>query len=201
MACIKMKKPENKIRFHSFDSATFEELLEINPPPFDTEGEGLRQLRYLENYLNDHIQKCQAVAIEHHYIDRDYMEDHSVFYSRNLFQYANSCKRVHFFSIKPQTLHPKIKNIIEIGYSEGIDEYKKACKDFSDQYYLGFSVIKPLNGCPVGRTVLKQYESDAGDGHTRHFNCTRIYNLHFAGIELTIRGLAFQQQDVGVSAC
>ena len=39
------------------------------------------------------------MLVEEHYIDRDHMEDHSVFYSRNLYPYSNFCRRVHFFTI------------------------------------------------------------------------------------------------------
>jgi hypothetical protein len=35
----------------------------------------------------------------------------------------------------------------------------------------------------------------------RRFEVTRLYQTHLAGIELSVRGLAFQQQDEGVSAC
>jgi hypothetical protein len=66
---------------------------------------------------------------------------------------------------------------------------------------MGFCVIKPLQGSPVGRTVIRHYDEDAGKGLLRKFNCTRYYKVHFLGVELEICGLVFQQQDVGVSAC
>jgi hypothetical protein len=52
--------------------------------------------------------------------------------------------------------------------------------------------------------VLRCYpeeKEESGDRARRDFGCTRAYSTHLLGIELTIRGLAFQQQDVGVSAC
>src|SRR5207249_3635298 len=75
-----------------------------------------------------------------------------------------------------------------------------ASQEFSGDY-LGFSVIKPLSGSPVGRTVLACYGKEKGDGTIRLFPGTRDYRVHVLGIELLIRGLAFQQQDLGVSAC
>jgi len=68
--------------------------------------------------------------------------------------------------------------------------------------YMGFSVIKPLQGSPVGRTVIlplqrRHRKRNCGG----KFNGTRYYNVHLLGIELEICGLIFQQQDVGVSAC
>jgi len=40
-----------------------------------------RQLRYVQGYLKHPEVGCRSVLIESPYIDRDHMEDHSVFYS------------------------------------------------------------------------------------------------------------------------
>jgi len=129
------------------------------------------------------------------------MEDHSVFYSRNLYPYPNWCQRAHFFSVEQNVVKQKLMELVRVPRSQGLKEAKEAYKRFSDEAYLGFAVIKPLFGCPVGRTVLKQYGPDAGNRFRREFQCTREYSAHLAGVELTVRGLAFQQQDIGVSAC
>lgn len=139
--------------------------------------------------------------IEDRYIDRDYMEDHSVFYSRSFYSFENWCRRVHFFSISKKDVRAKLSALVEIGLDRGEDAYREACRKFSEEAYLGFTVIKPLKGCPVGRTVLRALESDSGDDSQLTFESTRLYKAHLAGVELTVRGLAFQQQDVGVSAC
>ncbi len=67
--------------------------------------------------------------------------------------------------------------------------------------YLGFMVVKPLPGSPIGRTVLKTFGPDAADGRRRRFGATRSYHVNLAGLSLSVQGLAFQQQDRGVSAC
>lgn len=56
-------------------------------------------------------------------------------------------------------------------------------------------------GSPVGRSVLRTYGKDAVGNYKREFSSIRGYKAHVLGAELKIRGLAFQQQDVGVSAC
>jgi hypothetical protein len=193
------KRPEQRIDFYEFGSARLEDILELEQPPFAEDP--FHQLRYLEDYLRDHASPCRAVVIERHYVDRDYMEDHSVFYSRNLRDYTNSCRRLHFFSLNPRQVKRKLRGLIVSARSKGPDKYKELCERFSKQYYLGFAIIKPLNGCPVGRTVLKHYDDDAGRGFHREFQCTRDYSAHLAGVKLSVRGLAFQQQDIGVSAC
>jgi hypothetical protein len=194
-----MKVPKQKIEVYEFDNLPLEQILNLRPATIAAEP--LQQLHYLEDYLRDHESPCRTVVIERHYIDRDYMEDHSVFYSRNLYPYPNWCQRAHFFSIEQDVVKQKLKELVQLPRSQGLKEAKEAYKRFSDEAYLGFAVIKPLFGCPVGRTVLKQYGPDAGKGLRREFQCTRQYSAHLGGVELTVRGLAFQQQDIGVSAC
>ena len=129
------------------------------------------------------------------------MEDHGIFYSRNLKSYPNFCQRIHFFLSPSSEVKRKLQKLISLGRTKGEAAYRLACQKFSAKEYLGFSVIKPLEGCPVGRTILRSFAEDAGNGEKRRFGCTRLYNTHLAGIELTVRGLIFQQQDTGVSAC
>jgi hypothetical protein len=176
--------------------------LQLAAPPLVQPSRALRQFRYVEGYTRD--LGCQSIAVEDQYIDRDYMEDHSVFYSKSLYPYANCCRRVHFFSLDTAGVQEALARIIKTGSCSGSDAYRQACREFSEQSYLGFNVIKPLHGSPVGRTVLKCYPElpkDTSDVSRRDFGGTRQYRAHLLGVQLSVRGLAFQQQDVGVSAC
>ena len=69
------------------------------------------------------------------------------------------------------------------------------------RHYLGFMVIKPLPGCPIGRTVVRTYDRTTPSGRRREFSAIRRYEVSLAGLSLSVEGLAFQQQDQGVSAC
>ena len=63
-------------------------------------------------------------------------------------------------------------------------------------------MIRPLDGCPVGRTVLRLLPREKKeDKSIRVMSCTRPYRAHFLGVRLHVGGLAFQQQDLGVSRC
>src|SRR5262249_6335420 len=81
------------------------------------------------------------------------------------------------------------------------EHYRKACAKFSEEAYLGFAIIRPLDGSPVGRTVVRHFSPNAGGAMRREFLCTRTYTVHLAGVELRVRGLPFQQQDKAVAAC
>jgi hypothetical protein len=198
---LALEVPRQKIDFKSFDSLS--DLLKLSGPPFGSDH--FRQLNFIERHLGRATPKCLSVIIERYYIDRDFMDDYSVFYSTNLYPYPNWCQRIHFFSLDKDQVQKNMRNLSRLGAASEIDngnlDFKSACQTFSREAYMGFSVIKPLQGSPVGRTVIRHYKEDTGKGLLRKFNCTRYYKVHLLGIELEICGLVFQQQDMGVSAC
>jgi hypothetical protein len=168
------------------------------------EDKEFRQLRYIQEYLQHADVGCRAMLVESPYIDRDYMEDHSIFYSRNLTPYENWCRRLHFFNLAKPELLKRIQDLLtrtESSSKERYSAYYEQCARFSQECYLGFATIKPLSGCPIGRTVLRPYGELASDNRVRRFPCIREYTVHVSGVSLSVRGLAFQQQDLGVSAC
>lgn len=191
-----------KITFRSAEYVSLLKILQLHTPRFIGADLAQRQLRYIDGYVRDPALGCKTVVVEDHYIDRDHMEDHSVFYSKSLYPYPNSCLRVHFFSLKKKPLEAELRRLREVrAERDGKEVFADECAKFSKKNYLGFTVIKPLPGCPVGRTVLRCLPENSGKGHTRKFKCAFDYDTHLLGVRLTVNGLAFQQQDVGVSAC
>lgn len=192
-------QPEQGIRFLPFAPGSLAEVLNLREPPLAHPRPALSQLAYIDKYVSD--LGCKSIAIEEHYIDRDYIEDHSVFYSRSLFPYPNFCRRVNFFGLEISELCPALDSLRNQGFENGLGTLRSECETFSRAYYLGFCVVKHLPGCPVGKTILRCYDRQASGGAVRRFDGTHSYRAHFAGVELTVQGLPFQQQDLGVSAC
>jgi hypothetical protein len=62
-------------------------------------------------------------------------------------------------------------------------------------------VIRPIPAAPLGRTVLKWYEDREKLETPRVIQPAREYYGHIANIQLSVRGLAWQQQDSAVAAC
>jgi hypothetical protein len=158
-------------------------LIESEWPPL--------QVEYLGIYLKE--LGCQTVLVEGHYIDRDYVHDVALFYSRSLRSYPNYCERLHFFG----------NNFDQESWRAMVVDAasrKSAAKTLQDSY-LGFSVVRPLPGSPLGRTVLPTLGPKTKSGAKRSFGAVRPYNVHLAGFTLEVTGLVFQQQDQGVSAC
>lgn len=190
-----------QIDFHPFKTGILEACLALPQPLFVKREQAYRQLHYVEKYAAD--LGCQCVVVESRYIDRDYMEDHSVFYSKSLHPYQNFCRRLHFFVDKHEAIKAQLDQLVEQGIAKGLTAFREACLAFSRSQYLGFCVFKPLPGSPIGRTVMRPFpeEPTTAKDFKRCFDCVRSYTVHLLGAELTVKGLAFQQQDVGVSAC
>src|SRR5687768_4781088 len=131
--------------------------------------DGDRQLDYIARYiekteLNSAVDRC--VLIEPHYIDRDFLEDCSAFYVQNLDPPENHCKRLHFFACSAETVSDYLRRIRTARRSNS-SEYQRLCSELSDRFYLGFTVIRPLPGCPVGRTVLRCHGPEPTSGGFR----------------------------------
>ncbi|TAJ18464.1 MAG: hypothetical protein EPO65_08950 [Dehalococcoidia bacterium] len=151
------------------------------------------QLTYLSTYLEQI--GCKTLLIEGHYVDRDYVEDMAIFYARSLRAYPPYCQRMHFFK---ESFDDAAWRALLVRANNGNGE---SARMWLQDAYLGFSVIRPLPGSPIGRTVVATFGPDASEGRHREFEGIRDYAAHIGGLDLHVRGLAFQQQDQGVSAC
>jgi hypothetical protein len=151
------------------------------------------QVEYLWDYLRE--VSCKTVVVERHYVDRVFMHDNAVFYVRNLRSYPNHTSRLHFFAdeFDQNGWRNKIVQAAEGAH----EEVQKALR----QTYLGFSVLRPLPGAPVGRTVFAPHAARSASNNRSTFSPIRRHFAHLAGFTLVIDGVPFQQQDHAVSAC
>lgn len=144
------------------------------------------QIDYIYRYLKD--LKADSVLLEFDYIDRDYLEDYSLYYVKCFKNYGHRCARLHFFS----------KEVNHSDFNKLIRESKqKEIKSLQDAY-LGYMVIKPLPKTFIGRTCFKNYEGFNSD--PRQY-LTKKYEVDLFGLKLTVNSIAFQEQDKVVSAC
>ncbi|UWX65167.1 hypothetical protein [Deinococcus rubellus] len=129
------------------------------------------------------------VIEEAEYFDRDYLSEYSAFYSVSAKQRKNTCKRLHFFSL---SLGRSIIELLLQGNETAIAKLQK--------YYLGFTTLKPLEFTPIGKMVLKWYP-ESGNPEVRVTTPSRDYTIHLVNAKLKVHGIAWQQQDMGVSRC
>lgn len=150
---------------------------------------------YLYRYLRE--LDCQVMAIENQYVDRDYLNDYSVYYVKCFKPYDRFCKRIHFFT----RLDDKRFRTYLAGKCDDLRDLTREM----NEAYLGYVVVKPLPSAIIGRSVLMP-PMDAvvtGEDESRKISirCIREYKPSLAGIRLSVRGLGFQEQDKVLAAC
>lgn len=148
---------------------------------------GGRQAEYLTRYLA--TLGAESVIEEPHYFDRDYLAEFAAFYSASARGYPNRCRRLHFF-----------RGNIGRTDLQRMAESSAARDPELDQRYLGFVVLRPIVSAPFGRTVLGWYPDKKQD-QPRITAPSRPYVSHLLGRDLSVTGLAWQQQDSAVGAC
>jgi hypothetical protein len=163
------------------------------PPGIITDRWPPLQVEYLRVYLEEI--GCKTVVIEQHYIDRVFMHDNAVFYARNLRSYPNFTSRLHFFAdeFNQDAWRAMITRAANGAHAD--------IQGSLQRNYRGFSVVRPIPGAPMGRTVLPAKVTRAPTESTSVFPPVRRHFAHLAGFTLVIEGVQFQQQDHAVSAC
>lgn len=164
--------------FSSFDWSSFPSGVERSDP-----------VDYIRCYLAD--LGAQALIEEPYYFDRDYLAEFSAFYATSSRGYPNVCRRVHVFGLSLAELRDVFDHAL-CGQNDALEKLQ--------QCYCGFLVIRPIQATPFGRTVLRWYP-ETNRAYRRVVRPARDYKVHLAGLPLTIKGLAWQQQDAAVGAC
>lgn len=141
-------------------------------------GGNTKPLQALKSLLQQ--QGAKTVVLEENYVDKDYQNEFSAFYSRSFKIYPQRCTRLHFFStdIPEQTVAIDLVNLQDC--------------------YLGFVVIRPTDLQRLGRTLLKPFIHDI---HTEFVCCKAEFDAHILGERFPVTAMPFIQQDTQVGAC
>jgi len=125
--------------------------------------------------------RCKCVIIENDYVDEDFLEAYSRFYSKCFDNISQKSSRFHFFSKNIQ-----LSDIYDL---ERLDDGKT---------YLGYSVFRPIKTCKISRTVIKPSITDRDK---EFFIARSSYQINLSGSKLSVEGIPFMEQDTNVAAC
>ena len=120
----------------------------------------------------------KTVAVERHYIDKDYRDTFSNFYAKRFNTPDSRCVRLHFFR-----------------HDGRREDLKRAEKIQAD--YLGYAVIRPTRPNCLGRTMLAPEGRKSFSGSL----CLCEETVTLQGTELMVRGFPFISQDADVTVC
>lgn len=157
-------------------------------------------LSYLFGYLADEEVNAESMMVEGEYVDADFLDDYAHYYVKCYKPYSRFCKRIHFFTdITKDELEDLFNNYLEGSVSKG------AMQDELSKKYLGFIIIKPLPVTIIGRTALVPYSDTKQDGDDepdrRSIRCLRPYSVNILGVPLTVKTIAYLEQDKVIAAC
>ncbi|HIJ95546.1 MAG TPA: hypothetical protein HPP94_07395 [Desulfuromonadales bacterium] len=129
----------------------------------------------LHDYLQDDV---KAVLVEKSYIDKDYRDTYSNFYSKKFANRPSTAYRLHFFNC-----------LIPAEHLFSLDQYK--------DNYIGYSVIRPTQLNAIGRTILDPCKLSRITGMT----CATDFSVHLFGVKFTVKGFPYISQDSDVTIC
>ena len=130
----------------------------------------------LEQLLNISARHgVRSIVVERRYIDADYRSEHSRFYSTTFQRYPSVAHRLHFFTAE---VPPDLTRLDQL-----------------QNHYVGYSVMRPLDTAPVGRTMI----APPPDVEARWCSVTDKVNL--LGWQLKISAVPFMSQDEQYIRC
>jgi len=122
---------------------------------------------------------CKTAVFEYDYVDQDYLDEFSAFYSKSFKSYPSRCVRILFFDKDLTGREP-----LEI----------HAERDS----FLGYMVLRPTDLQRVGRTLLRP---PIQDGNSEFIHCVAPFRTHICGDCFVVSAMPFIQQDTQVGAC
>lgn len=118
----------------------------------------------------------ETIVVEFRYIDADWRSEHANFYDATFRRYPSVCHRLHFFA-----------SVVSADF-DGLADHKEA--------YRGYSVMRPLPGSPVGRTMITPPAELSGAVTVK---ATETVNLF--GFDLAVTAMPFISQDAQYLRC
>jgi hypothetical protein len=119
--------------------------------------------------------KVESIVVERRYIDADYRSEHSSFYSTTFQRYPSVAHRLHFFTTR---------------VADSLEDL-----DQLQDNYVGYSVMRPLDTAPVGRTMI----APPPDIEARW--CLATDTVHLLGWTLRVAAVPFMSQDEQYLRC
>lgn len=186
-----MENGKLTLRCERFDPTTFGSIIQALCPGL-SDKEAVDQVAYLASYLKYPGLNVQTLLVESPYVDRHYIEEFSRYYATSFRPPPSKTARIHVFSehFDDETLGEILREAIA---AQDLESARTRLQGS----YVGYFVIRPLAGAPIGRTVLRTYQ----DKQSRSFRPTQPHRVHLCGLELTVDAVPFQQQELAVGAC
>ncbi|MGN7772200.1 hypothetical protein [Phyllobacterium sp. 22552] len=131
---------------------------------------------------------ANSFLMEDEYIDRDFTDAFSSYYSRLFKRHSKICKRIHFFKCS-------LADIFNQPTTSQLAIALHAC----GPHYIGYIVLRPVHQAPIASAILQPPPPPVGN--EQHSLVKGRYYVHVLGAELFIEALPMTQQDQRIGAC
>lgn len=129
------------------------------------------------------------VIIEREYLDRDFSEAYSSFYSRLFRRHSKTCTRLLFFS-NDLTKTLRIRNV---------GKRSRQLQAKGNSSFLGYIVLRPIHEAPLAQAVLRV--PPVPHGLEARLQVKSSISVHVLGAEFSLEGIPMTQQDQRIGAC
>ncbi len=132
---------------------------------------------------------AKSFILENEYLDRDFTEAYSSYYSKLFKRHSKLCSRISFFREDVSSLST-------------IDDAKlraKKLEELGKASFLGWAVVRPIHEAPIAKIVL--LTAPLADKYEGHLLVKAEHVIHVLGAELKIYGSVMTQQDQRIGAC
>lgn len=130
----------------------------------------------------------RSAIVEQDYIDRDFSEAYYAYYARTFLRHTKRCTRILFFS----------DDVSFLTVERDIAAAATRLQGLSGSF-LGWIVLRPVSGAPVGQVILAMPPAPAG--HEGHLLVKARYTAHVLGAELSVDTIPMTQQDSRIGSC
>lgn len=127
-----------------------------------------------------------SVLVEDDYLDRDFSEAYSAYYSTTFRRHSKLCTRLLFFAD-------------DISFVNTTTDAEELSNQLEASSFLGQVVLRPISQAPVSHALLAAPPAPAN--HEGYLLVRSKHTSHVWGAELSVEGVPMTQQDSRVGAC
>jgi hypothetical protein len=146
--------------------------------------------------------RAKSVIVEHDYIDKDYRDSYSGFYSKKFARVSNRCTRLHFFDfiLEHENIEGPNGLVVALKEREQRGESKNGFEGTTPGF-LGSVVLRPTPYSRIGRCTFDPRKIGTTREGLRGEICLAPFHVHLLGYELTVMAFPHQSQDAQVHTC
>lgn len=152
--------------------------------------------KLLKMYLSGSV---RAVVVEREYIDKDYRNVYSGFYSKKFSRLSSRATRLHLFDVMltPQDILFG-NDLLQRLHDLAVDQDQPTDLAGTTDGYVGYVVLRPTEYSRIGRTLLDPRKLNTHEGGQ---GIMATFRSNLKGAELKVRAFPHQSQDAEVHTC